>query len=151
MTKVEIAMLIGLALIPIIALVIILPKNFKKSANKKVIKETKPVEIKAEKPIEEKPIEKSAEASVQTGLYHRDNADDMDSFRKYLSERKKTTAPTRKPYNPELERMTTRYMPQHSISTPTQPAQKTISEQIDALSPELKAIILSGVFDKKDF
>ena len=81
-------------------------------------------------------------------------------FSEYLQSRRRRTTPTRrfdrmndfdssrdftKPFNPFT-------VEEHrSFDFPTEKEEKTISEELQTISPELKALIISGALDRKNF
>lgn len=140
MSSLEITLIVGFALSPFVALLFILPKKLKKEKTPPPTTEYKPepkVEEK-EEPKETKPIQNIAPA-VHT-----------DEFKDYLSKRKKTITLPRPKDNPFIQ--TEDYIPSRfRRRKPQKQEDKSISEQINDLSPELKVMMFSGVFNKKDF
>lgn len=144
MSTFEIVILIAVILVPIVALIFILPKRKKKEA-KEEVKTTEYVSEKKEEPkeiVEAKPI-KEMKMPLRSSEFSNDD------FKDYLnSKRKSVTAPKRleiRPENDDLESYSSfksRRMQRNQ--------EKSLAEQIRDLRPELKALIISGVFDKKD-
>lgn len=146
MSRVELIMLICLVSIPIIALVIILPKKIQFH---KKNKPTKAKEDKVEKPPEPKQVEQPTIEEEYHSDYKTDD-NDLNSIRSYVSEKKKTTSPVRK--NPTNDVPFGDYIsPRRSFTNRSSAQGLSVREQFDALSPEMKALILAGAFYKKDY
>ena len=143
MSKIEMVLIVGLCLAPIVALLFMLPKKFKKE--KKAAPPT--TEYKPEQSVvEEKPEEPK---EVQTSVFENKGVS-TDEFRGYLSEKKQNiSAPKR--ISPPDDIFTEEYVPSRFRKKIKDKENKTIIEQIDDLSPELKALLLAGVLDKKDY
>lgn len=154
MSRMEMAMIIILCLTPIIALVILLPKKLKFHKKPKKIKE--PAEKKEEQKLESEtpPVEQNEiKPEIIDTPYVMDGAgNDLDSIRDF-AKNKKTTKPTRK--TPDLSKLSPHpefsFRRENNFRTERQPEQKSIKEQFDELSPEMKALIMSGAFDRKDY
>ena len=145
MSNIEIATIVISCLIPIVALFIILPKLKKKKsvsvpqAEKSPV-ETKPIELNPEKKEEPKQVELNDETTYTA-----------DDFKSYSQDKKqKITPPKRKEELPDLKFEDYDQFKSHQRWSRTE-VQKTIAEEIDSLSPELKTIIVAGVLDKKDY
>ena len=141
MSSLEITLIVGFALSPFVALLFILPKKLKKEKTPPPTTEYKP-EVKAEDKKEEvkdvKPLE-VPKPTVST-----------DEFKDYLTNRKKTITLPKHFNNPNMP--TEDYIPSRfRRRKPQKQENKSISEQIKDLSPELKVMMFSGVFNKKDF
>lgn len=146
MSKIEIGILIVLCLLPIITLVIVLPKKLKKKAPPPPTTEYKPDKpvVEEEKPKPEK-VEKPKTLGENKGLYN------DDSFKGYLKDRKgNRTPPTFKEPNFDDPFMNDVFRP-NMQQTSKGNEDKSLSEQINELSPELKAMLLSGILDRKNF
>ena len=151
MSRMEMAMIIILCLTPIIALVIILPKKLKFHKKPKKIKES--AEKKEEQQLESEtpPVEQNEiKPEIIDTPYVMDS--DLDSIRDF-AKNKKTTKPTRK--TPDLSKLSPHpefsFRRPNNFRTENQTEQKSIKEQFDELSPEMKALIMSGAFDRKDY
>lgn len=151
MSRMEMAMIIILCLTPIIALVILLPKKLKFHKKTKKIKES--AEKKEEQQLESEtpPVEQNEiKPEIIDTPYVMDS--DLDSIRDF-AKNKKTTKPTRK--TPDLSKLSPHpefsFRRENNFRTERQPEQKSIKEQFDELSPEMKALIMSGAFDRKDY
>ena len=151
MSRMEMAMIIILCLTPIIALVILLPKKLKFLKKPKKIKES--AEKKEEQQLESEtpPVEQNEiKPEIIDTPYVMDS--DLDSIRDF-AKNKKTTKPTRK--TPDLSKLSPHpefsFRRENNFRTERQPEQKSIKEQFDELSPEMKALIMSGAFDRKDY
>lgn len=146
MSNFEIVLLVMAIAAPALALVFVLPK-FKKR-EKKVQVQTKTYEQikKEEAKVEEKsePVQEK-KASVITN-----NDFTSEDFRGYLNHKQKNiTRPTRVNLPKDFKDVTEPYIPRRRRSVKEKP--KTVAEEIRSLSPELKALIIAGVLDKKDF
>ncbi len=151
MSRMEMAMIIILCLTPIIALVILLPKKLKFHKKPKKIKES--AEKKEEQQLESEtpPVEQNEiKPEIIDTPYVMDS--DLDSIRDF-AKNKKTTKPTRK--TPDLSKLSPHpefsFRRENNFRTENQTEQKSIKEQFDELSPEMKALIMSGAFDRKDY
>lgn len=141
MSNIEIFIIVSLCLIPIIALVILLPKIIKNRKLKSSIPEPKnitpTIEEKIEPVISEKPIEENVYSS--------------DDFKSYLDEkRQKISRPTKRESLPDFDfedfDKYKRRQNRHIQST-----SKTIADQFNELSPEMRALIISGALNKKNY
>ena len=146
MSNFEIILLVMAIAVPVLALVFVLPK-FKKR-EKKVQVQTKTYEQikKEEAKVEEKsePVQEK-KASVITN-----NDFTSEDFRGYLNHKQKNiTRPTRVNLPKDFKDVTEPYIPRRRRSVKEK--SKTVAEEIRSLSPELKALIIAGVLDKKDF
>ena len=151
MSRMEMAMIIILCLTPIIALVILLPKKLKFHKKPKKINES--AEKKEEQQLESEtpPVEQNEiKPEIIDTPYVMDS--DLDSIRDF-AKNKKTTKPTRK--TPDLSKLSPHpefsFRRENNFRTERQTEQKSIKEQFDELSPEMKALIMSGAFDRKDY
>ena len=146
MTSVEIGMIVIAALIPIVALVILFPFTRKKK-EKPAPKSTVVEEIKSEpKP----PVEEFVPSS--DGL--KTASLEEDDFLAYLKDKSsKVNKPERKEMEFNLGDIDDDIFSDMDFPRPRRKAKKeqTLSEQIQGLSPELKALILTGVLDRKDY
>ena len=144
MTTVEIIAIVLVCLIPIVALVIILPKKIKNRKVKSTKTETQP--------LEQEPVKIEAEPNKNSTSPLEFTADD---FKGYLTKkRKQVSHPKRLEENfaenlniEDFNSYQARFAPRRNDKS----QDKTIKEQFDELSPELKAMIIAGVFDKKDY
>ncbi len=144
MSNVEIIIMVCACLIPIIALVIILPTM-------KFHKKTKQLELpKTEtyKPSEpvvpvEEPKVTLKKRPVESKNYS------TDDFKDYLKDKQsKSSIPTRNRLPNNYIDRTGKYLPMDEhMNKPTD--DKTVAEQVQSLSPEVLALIVSGVLDKK--
>lgn len=149
MSNFEILLIVLVCIVPVVSLLMVLPKiklKFKKK-EKKVQPETKTyAEIKAEDKanepkIEEKP--KEMKKFVSSGEIS------TDDFRSYLNKRKPTSKPSRLSLPADFKDRTMPYEPRRRRMVNKKP--QSVAEEIQNLSPELKAMIIAGVLDKKDF
>ena len=72
-----------------------------------------------------------------------------EDFKSYLNLKKGVTKPRRIELPEGFADKTTPYFPRRRINYSNKP--KNIAEEIEGLSPELKAFIFSGAFDRKNF
>lgn len=152
MTKIEIILLILACLVPFFALIIMLNKKIFYIFKKK--DKTKNVQAEPEKIKEEVEIVKEQPKQQPQRVQQFNNEISTDEFKSYLSNRQnELTRPIRKELPGDFQDRTMPYSafvprPKRN-SAPPKP--KNISEEIQQLSPELKALILSGVLDKKNY
>ena len=147
MSKFEIILIIIACAIPIISLLMVLPKKFK-NKKKEVEKPTKTQEElkKEEQKAEEvKPKEVKKEEKKNLSF---DNDVSTDEFKSYLDLKKDITKPKRIELPEGFKDMTSPYRPRR-IRKEKKP--ENIVEEIQSLSPELKALIFSGALDRKSF
>lgn len=147
MSNFEIFLIITACALPIVALFFVLPK-FKKKEKKvpapiktfeELKKEEAAQEVK-EQPTVIKPVEK---AFVNTEFT-------SDDFKSYLSHKQRnTTKPNKVEFPDGFIDRTSPYMPRRRRRIEEKP--KTVAEEIQNLSPELKALIISGVLEPKNF
>ena len=131
---------------PFLALIFVMPKLKKKE---KVQKETKTYEeLKQEEKqndtiVEEKPVKEKR--VFQTTDFT------SEDFQNYLKHKNETTSkPQKIEHNLNFMDNTTDYIPtRRKLKLENKP--KNIAEEIKSLSPELKALIISGALDKKNF
>lgn len=149
MSYFEIASIILACAVPVVSLVMVLPKiklKFKKKEKKE--KKVEPVktmaDIKKEEHKEEVVLEKPKE--VKNPVMANEISD--DDFKTYLSRRKAISKPSRIDLPDDYVDRTTPYMPRR-IRKQEKP--KNIKEEIQNLSPKLKAMLIAGVLDKKDY
>ena len=154
MTKIEIGLVIIICLLPIIALVMILPKKlFSKKGKKPEPKPEQPQEAPAPakeepKPVEVKEEEPSKELEEYTDLYQEEDfkAYLKDRAEKHPSPKEKDGDPTQfGKFDPDL------FGPVNKTPPPPKKQPKTLQEEIEGLSPELKALLLSGALNPKHF
>ena len=144
MSNIEIALVVGICLAPVLALFFVLPKKLKKEKKQALpTTEYKPEpSIVDEKPAEE-PKEVQSEMVENKGVV-------IDEFKNYMQQKKnRVTSPIK--IEPPDDIFTEEYIPSRLRRKKTEKENKTIIEQIEDLSPELKALLLAGVLDKKDF
>ena len=142
MSKIEILILILASAIPLFSFVVVYKSKLKNIFKKKQ-KDTKK-EIKEEIKQEEKPEEVVVEPIKEKSLSDKVEENFFTSdFKEYSRMKKdKITFPEMK-FNSE-------FVPTFDLDEFDRPKPKTIAEQIKSLSPELKALIVAGVLDKKD-
>lgn len=151
MSKIEIVILIFACAIPLFSFFIVFKpklKNLFKKKAKKDNKETK-VEPVAETKVEEKQeeqIEIKPQAKEKTTRELVEDTFEMPDYMDFLKTKQKNTpAPMRKFLDQEFD------LNNFDLEIPENKKDKPIAEQIQDLSPELKALLLSGVLDKRDF
>ena len=145
MSNIEIALVVVSCLIPLVALIIIFPKlKKKKNANIPKLEENS-IETKPNEPNQEK-----KESPKQVGL-NDESTYTSDDFKSYLQDKKqKITRPKRKEELPDFNFEDYDQFKSHQRETKSS-APKSVAEEIDDLSPEIKALIIAGVLDKKDY
>ena len=146
MSNMEIFIIICACLIPIVALVVLFPKiklkkkekSAKSNENEQTIEKYIP-----DKPIVEEPkIVKKNEGSKY----------DRDDFKDYLkSKGSRVAGPQRKILPEDFRDLSTDYNPRGRLNQMQNSNQTSIADEINSLSPELKALILSGALEKKTF
>jgi len=143
MSTFEIILLIGAGLVPIIALLMVVPK-FKRKKHL-IPPETMPY-ISSEK--ESLEVNKEVESKEKSVVNSNDKKnEDTDEFKDYLNYKKSTiNRPVRNELPADYKDNTMPYMRRRMDKNKEH---KTIIEQVNALSPELLTMMISGVFDKK--
>ena len=141
MSSFEIFLIVSLCLAPFIALIFVLPKIKKKEKQAPPTTEYKPeTSVEAKTPQHEvKPQEQQTKEVVSS-----------NEFKDYLSFKRSSLSKPKFMDNPKNV-FTEEYIPNRLRRPKQKQEPKTISEQIQDLSPELKVMMLSGVFNKKDF
>lgn len=148
MSKFEIILIIIACAIPVISLLMVLPKKIK-SKKKEVEQPTKTYEElkKEEQKAEEvKPQEVKKEEKNNLSF---DSDISTDEFKSYLDRKKDITKPKRIELPEGFKDMTSPYRPRRRVRMEKKP--ENIVEEIQSLSPELKALIFSGALDRKSF
>jgi hypothetical protein len=138
----EIILIVCAVAVPIVALLFVLPKRkANDNAPTKEAKQPEPPKESQPKPAEEK---KDLKITTSNNLSN----SDLKSYAEY----KKRFAPAPKtakmPYDYASE---THYFDFPEFVEPKPKKDNSISGQIKSLSPELKAMLIAGVFDKKDY
>ncbi|MBQ8615783.1 MAG: hypothetical protein IJ415_04380 [Clostridia bacterium] len=145
MSNFEIVLIVLACAVPVVALLFVLPK-FKKKEQKAPVPTKTYEEIKKEEQVEIKsglPEEKK----VQTFA---NNDFSPEDFKGYLNHKQKNiTRPSRVNLPKDFMDRTEPYMPRRRRRMEEKP--KSVADEIRSLSPELKALIIAGVLDKKDF
>lgn len=147
MSKIEIFLIVGVCLAPIVALLFVLPKKIKKQT-----KEAPPTTpyVSEEPKKEEAPSEQSAkEVKKDEVVIKNDDIYKTDDFKNYINHKRKQTRSPYRIQEPD-DVFTEEYLPPR-LRRKKQQSNKSVSEQIKELSPELKAMLLTGVLDKKDY
>lgn len=148
MSNVEIFIVVCACLIPIIALAIVLPRlslKKKKSKSKQPEIETKPyVPTQPIAPVQSEPKQVKPARAVDNTSYTKDD------FKDYLKDKQSRIGhPVRNSlpdgYIDRTEGLPPRFEQMNKSS------ERTEAEQLKSLSPEIMALILAGVLDKKDF
>ena len=145
MSKLEICFIVVTCLIPVLAVLLILPKR----------KAKKPIEKKTEKPTEKQdntqqktPIQNS----VQTANLEPFKLKDQDPYKDYIINKAKSTTkpiPKNSTYRPSFMPFDDGFdLPARQNSANKE---QSLEEEINNLSPELKVILFTGVLDKKDW
>lgn len=163
MTNVEKIVVIAICLIPIIAICLVLPKKFFKKNKKIKTKQTS--ETKTDSQVQTK-VDETANKEEKKKSRILDRSYTTDEFKDYLKTSKDTRQikPTysskreqiEKSHEEKLRKMMMEdqefeKMRKQKKETEINKEEKTINEQIDELTPELKALLLTGILEKKDF
>lgn len=149
MSNFEICLIVMACAVPFVALLFVLPK-----LKKKEVKKVEPVktyaEIKQEEAKEEVKQEIKPEPTKQKSISAFTNSDfSPEDFRGYLNYKQKSlTKPSRVDLPADFKDRTEPYIPRRRRR---QEKPKTVAEEIRSLSPELKALIFTGAFNKRDF
>ena len=155
MSTIEIILIVAACIIPVVAFFMVLPKRKKKE---KVPPPTNTY-VKEEKK-EEKPATQAAPTSSSSSPKElakpkvaKPIFDDDEDFKSYLELKKKRT-PAPEPIeegsfvrNPVGEYIPARLRTKIAEKNDA----KSIKDQINELSPELKAMLIAGVLDRKDY
>ncbi len=141
MSGFEILILVIACAVPLVALIFIKPKKKKKEKKAPEVKTLQ--EVKTE--------EKVAEPKKEEPGYKKDNNiesldEDIQSYVEY--KKKNITKPQKVEMPPNFKDMSMPYIPRRR-GVDKKP--KTVAEEINNLSPELKAMLLAGVLDKKNY
>lgn len=148
MSRFEIFIIAMFCAIPVIALIAVFPKiKFKKKA-KKTVEPTKTYsEIKQEEKHAEQIVEEVKPKEVKMPIMSDEIS--SDDFRSYLEQKKKDVSkPKRIELPSDFKDMSMPFAPRRRVRNQKP---KNISEEIQSLSPELKAMLIAGVLDKKDY
>lgn len=150
MLNFEMFMILAACSIPIGAILLFILKKCLKSIKKDKTKKQQKVESKIEtKEIAESPKEVSPEQVKPEQIKHHTIASEIstDDFRSYLNKRKEISKPKRVELPEDFKDRSMPFMPPR----PRNRKPKSMAEEIQALSPELKALILSGALERRDF
>ncbi len=148
MSSFEIFIIVLVCVVPIIALFMVLPKikiKFK-SKQKKSPKTKTYAEIKAEEEPKEVKIEEKPKETKKQTIASEISTED---FKNYLNRRQPTTKPSKMELSEDFVDRTSPYFPRRMRRSVQKP--KNVAEEIKNLSPELKAMLIAGVLDKKDY
>lgn len=147
MSSFEIALIFMACSVPLVAFLFVLPK-FKKKEKPEPTPVKTLEEVKKEEPQPAVKPEPIKEKKTNTALMNNDFT--PDDFRGYLNHKQKnTTKPSRVELPMDFMDRTEPYMPRRRRGFDDKP--KSVAEEIRSLSPDLKALIIAGVLDKKDF
>ncbi len=135
MSLIEKIILIIASLLPIVSLMMVLPKIIKRKADKEIPQE----------PIKEEPKPQPNETATE--MPKPKKLDDFSDFAEI--KKKKVSAPKRNFPKPEFDSFIKDFPPPRRIEPKAQ--EKSIKEEINSLSPQLKALIISGALDRKYF
>lgn len=147
MSKVELILIVGLSVIPIIALFFVLPKWKKKKAEEKP-KEEKPEEkFEMSKPAEESSPKVKTPEDLQVG-----GEFEQGDLADYISRKMKDNKMPKRKVLPDdfVDTSEDFITPIRRTDFRQKNEAKSLAEQFYELSPEMKALIIAGVFDKKD-
>ena len=143
MSLIEKVILIIVGLIPLIALMMFLPKIIK---NKKTNKPN------LETPANAEPKPTPVASQPEPAKKNKENANEFDDFADYANLKKnKVSAPKRNFPKPNYDDFLERYVPPRQMNSNQNQKEKTIKEEFASLSPQLKALIISGALDRKNF
>lgn len=141
MSGLEISILIMACVLPLASFIFIKPKKKKKDKAEQV--ENKKEEVK----IEQKPQPIIKEEPKINEESNEDSFDkDIQSYVEY--KKKNTTKPKRVDMPPSFKDMSMPYVPRRRI---VEKKPQTIADEINSLSPELKAMLIAGILDKKNY
>ena len=140
MSTVEIVLIVIACLIPVVSLIIILPKHLKFAKSKPASATPTPAEpIKTEQP-------KVVANKAPMQDYN------TDEFKSYLNKRKeKLTKPVRNNNVASNLLPNENYFPRRITRASATQQPQTLIDEIRNLSPELKALIFSGALNRKDY
>ena len=139
-------LIIAACAIPIIALSVFMFKRTVEKLKKPKNKKQEPVQPQAEvQKVEEKPKEIEPVVNKNKSVASEISTDD---FKAYLNKRKEISKPKKLEHPQGFQDRTMQYMPTQRSRIRKH---KSIAEEIQTLSPELKALILSGALDRRDF
>ena len=142
MSLIEKVILISIGLIPFIALIMFLPKILKNKKANKTIASAEPANEPKTTPTEIQPKQQTPK--------EKEKKQEFDDFSDYANMKKsKVSAPKRNFPQPKYDDFIERYVPPRQINIIKK--EKTIREELDSLSPQLKALIISGALDRKNF
>ena len=142
MSNVEMIILILVGCIPAFAFFVAFKPKFKNLFKRK--KKDKKLEVVEENSKEEpKPVEIQPEVKEKSLRSDMEDVFQMSDFKDFSSKKKNDIT------FPEMK-FNNNFMPTYDLDEFDRPKPKTIAEQIKGLSPELKALIVAGVLDKKD-
>ncbi len=147
MSKFEIILIVSACLAPFLSILFILPKQLKKKAKDKAEKQKVVTEEKAEPKAEESPA-----PAVETKPEYKsmvDNSISTDEFRSYLDRREKDMSKPKRHELPEGFLDKTMSFEPFERRKPREKKPQTVAEEVQSLSPELKALIISGFLDRK--
>ncbi len=146
MLNFETFLIVMVCAVPFIALLMVLPKKIKKAKEKN----KKPAAIKTLEEIKkEERIIEPKEIEPEKKEYIPKSEISTDEFKSYLQKRKPTSRPSRVELPKGFNDMTMPYIPRRRAKRDNKP--KSLTEEIQNLSPELKALIIAGVLDPKNF
>ena len=145
MSKIEIFLTVCAIIAPIVAFVAIFPKGIK--FKKKPKPEVKTAEEANEtfNYIQEQPQEEIVEEKEGDFKDLEVPNFSSDDFKDYLNKRPKTHGPMRRFTEDDL------IPPFEGFERKKEKEEKTITDQINDLTPELKAMLIAGVLDRKNF
>ena len=138
----EIGLIIAGCLMPIVALVITL-------VGKK--------QEKKEKPTQQAPVENNSQRTIEAKSSKNEQVNSFkpsdlnkDEWKDYIKQRQANTSkPEHMP--DDLKKPTLPFVANREMSINAETSKKSVAEQIQELSPELKALLIAGVLDKKDY
>ena len=150
MSNFEIFLIVCFCAVPLIAIVFVLPKKLKKGNKTEEKKEVKTLEqLKKEEQPKQVTEEKFEEKKVKPKFVPKSEVS-TDDFKSYLDFKKNDISkPSRVELPKDFMDRTSPYIPRRRRRIDKKP--KTVAEEINSLSPKLKAMLFSGVLERKNF
>ena len=143
MSVFEIIIIASAVSIPVIALLMVIPKF--KRRQKLISHETMPyVSSENESPVVNKTVDQDQKETTRSLQAQEDSTDEFKDYLRYKKE--SIVGPTKKELPEGYIDRTSPYVRRRMDKNKEH---KTIIEQINTLSPELLTMMLSGIFDKK--
>ena len=146
MSRIEIFLVALVCAVPLVAFILMAPKLKKKEKKVETVKtlaEVKEEEKELKPKVEEDKLEEKQIKTISNEI-------STDEFEDYIARKKQNiTKPQRIELPKDFVDRTSPYLPRRRDMRDQKP--KNVAEEIKSLSPELKALIIAGVLDKKDY